>query len=159
MRWLVLLLDFSFRRLLWLWGRARFAALVRCRGEGCVCHWNAELKYPENMILGDHVVIGTNVVLGAKAEIRLGDHVRLSRDVVLETATLDFSEGRLPYRHRAAPIEIESGVWIGARAIVLGGVHIGERAIVAAGALVTKDVPARTIVGGVPARAIGKVDW
>ena len=49
---------------------------------------------------------------------------------------------------------IGSDVWVGAKAIILPGVHIGKGAVIAAGAVVTKDVPAYTIVGGVPARVI-----
>ena len=52
------------------------------------------------------------------------------------------------------PIRIENKVWLGANVTILPGVTIGEGAIVAAGAVVTKDVPPRTIVGGVPANVI-----
>ena len=57
-----------------------------------------------------------------------------------------------------APIHIGRHVWIGANATVLPGVTIGEGAIVAAGAVVTKDVPKNTMVGGVPARVIRTID-
>ena len=52
---------------------------------------------------------------------------------------------------------IGNNVWIGSRAVVLPGVTIGDGAIVAAGAVVNRDVPANTIVGGVPARVIKAV--
>jgi len=55
----------------------------------------------------------------------------------------------------AKPVVIERDVWIGAGVVILKGVRIGEQAIVAAGAVVTKDVAPRAIVGGVPARVIG----
>jgi tetrahydrodipicolinate N-acetyltransferase len=58
----------------------------------------------------------------------------------------------------SAPVIIEDRVWIGTGAIVLKGVTIGEGAVVAAGALVTRDVPAKTIVAGSPARPVGTVD-
>jgi acetyltransferase-like isoleucine patch superfamily enzyme len=57
----------------------------------------------------------------------------------------------------AKPIVIKRNAWIGAAATVLPGVTIGENAVVAAGAVVSKDVPANTVVGGVPARIIKKI--
>lgn len=153
-RVLVNALDRAGGRLAWLWGRVRFGALVRHRGLGCVCHWNAEIKYPDNIRLGNRVIIGANACLGARSPIVLGDDVRLSRDVILETAGLDFSTGAPPYRHVSQPIVLEEGVWVGARAIILGGVTIGRHAVVAAGAVVTRSVPAGAIVAGIPARPV-----
>jgi acetyltransferase-like isoleucine patch superfamily enzyme len=54
-----------------------------------------------------------------------------------------------------SPVEIGEDVWIGAHAVVLPGVRIGSGAVVGAGAVVNRDVPPNTIVGGVPARVIG----
>lgn len=154
LRMILISFDKLVRRLFWAWGRIRFASLVRDKGIGCVCHWNADLKYPENIHLGEGVVIGVNASLGAHNSIRIGNNVRISRDVQIETAGLDFLTGPPPYPHQSQPIVIEDGVWIGARAIILGGVHIGTNAVIAAGSVVTHDVPARTIVGGVPARTL-----
>ena len=53
-----------------------------------------------------------------------------------------------------SPVVIRKNAWIGANATILPGVTVGENAIVAAGAVVSKDVPANTIVGGVPAKII-----
>ena len=153
-RLIVTLLIRVGRRLLWLWGRIRFGVLVRNRGLGCVCHWNAELKYPENLGLGERVIIGTNASLGAHSPITLGDNVRLSREVILETAGLDFSTGTPPYKHTSQPIVLEEGVWVGARAIVLGGVTVGRNAVIAAGAIVTRSVPSGATVAGIPARIV-----
>ncbi|WP_425045267.1 acyltransferase [Primorskyibacter sp. S87] len=141
-------------RLRWLWGRVRFGALVRDRGIGCVCAHDVDLKYPQNMHLGDRVVIGSNVSLGAHSPITMGDDVRISRDVIIETAGLDFSTGQPPYTHISKPVAIEKGVWIGARAVILGGVTLGENAVVAAGSVVSRSVPPGVIVAGVPARPI-----
>ncbi|MDO8651868.1 MAG: acyltransferase [Undibacterium sp.] len=153
-RLFVSIIDIVIRRFFWLWGRLRFGALIRNRGLGCVCHWAADLKYPENISLGERVVIGVNASLGAHSKITIADFVHISRDVHLETAGLDFDEKFPPYSHQSRPIFIDKGAWIGSRSTVLGGVHIGEYAIIAAGSVVTKDVPAYAIVGGVPARIL-----
>lgn len=52
------------------------------------------------------------------------------------------------------PIKIGKRVWIGAHATILSGVTVGDNSIIAAGAVVTKDVPANSVVGGVPAKVI-----
>lgn len=152
--WLVFFIDLILRRMLWVWGRVRFGTLVKNRGLGCVCHWATDLKYPENIFLGERVVIGVNASLGAHSEIRIGDNVHISRDVHLETAGLDFHEKFPPYAHLSQSITIDKGVWIGSRSTILGGVHIGEYAIIAAGSVVTKDVPPFAVVGGIPARIL-----
>ena len=61
------------------------------------------------------------------------------------------------YEANGGNIIIENDVWIGMEALILGGVKIGEGAIVSARSVVTKDVDSYTIVGGVPAKIIGKV--
>jgi maltose O-acetyltransferase len=151
---LINFIDKLIRRILWLWGRVRFGTLVKHRGLGCVCHWATDLKYPENISLGERVVIGVNASLGAHSKITIADFVHISRDVHLETAGLDFDGKLPPYSHQSRPIVIDKGAWIGSRSTVLGGVHIGEYAIIAAGSVVTKDVPAYAVVGGVPARIL-----
>lgn len=63
-------------------------------------------------------------------------------------------------KEKSAPIHIGNHVWIGARATILKGVTIGDGAVVAAGAVVNKDVPPNTLVGGVPARIIKEnISW
>jgi acetyltransferase-like isoleucine patch superfamily enzyme len=59
---------------------------------------------------------------------------------------------------RVAPVDIGDDVWIGRGALVLPGVTIGDGAVVAAGAVVTKDVPAGSVVAGVPAKVVGRAD-
>ena len=55
------------------------------------------------------------------------------------------------------PITIGEGVWIGANATICGGVHIGDHSVIGAGAVVLKDVPADSVVAGVPARVLRKI--
>lgn len=133
-----------------IWSHLRFRALVPKAGDS-VCHWSVEIKYPENLNVGDIVSIGPLCSIGARSPITLGDYVRISRGVVIETAGLD-RETELPFHHLSKPIVIEKGAWIGTHAIILGGVTIGQNAIIGAGTVITKDVPAGAIVVGASSR-------
>lgn len=133
-----------------VWSHLRFRSLVPQAGDS-VCHWSVEIKYPENINVGDFVSIGPLCAIGARSPITLGDYVRISRGVVIETAGLDRSTD-LPYRHLSKPIIIEKGAWIGTNAIILGGVTIGQNAIIGAGTVITKDIPAGAIVVGASSR-------
>lgn len=129
---------------------ARTAALFPT-AEGCFCHWSAEVKYPKRINVGRGVIIGPRCTIGAASPVVLGDNVHLSKGVYVETAGLDFT-APMPYPHIHKPIVIGEGVWIGANAIVLGGVTVGSGSIIGAGAVVSKDVPPRSIVTGQPMR-------
>ncbi len=82
-----------------------------------------------------------------------GDGSLIGHNVVLTTINhdLDPKNGR---KNHYAPIKIGAHVWIGSNATILPGVTIGEWAVVAAGAVVTKDVPPYTVVGGLPAKGL-----
>jgi tetrahydrodipicolinate N-acetyltransferase len=105
---------------------------------------------------------GTNVngltkILVADS-VRIGSECTLSWDVQIldndfHAITVDGST-----RPSTAPVVIGDGVWIGTRVLVLKGVEIGAGAVVAAGAVVSRDVPPGTVVAGMPARVVGKVD-
>ena len=103
--------------------------------------------------------LGKNVTLDLAAPLTLGDEVLLSAGCVILTHQ-DCGQRRMAafYPRRTGPVQIGDGSWIGANAVVLAGVRIGECAVVAAGAVVTRDVPAFTVVGGVPAVRIATLD-
>ena len=89
--------------------------------------------------------------------VTLGDGCQIGHNVVF--ATLD--HGIAPAERRTtvpAPIVLGRNVWVGSNATILRGVTIGDNAVVAAGAVVAKDVEANTIVGGVPARLLRRID-
>jgi maltose O-acetyltransferase len=131
----------------------RTAALFPQAPELPHCHWSVTVKCRENVTLGRGVIIGPKCTLGAIGGITLGDHVRLSEGVIIETAGLNFT-GKPPYPHIHRPIVLEDGVWVGARAIILAGVTVGARSVIGAGAVVSRSVPADTIVSG-----MGVKDW
>lgn len=112
--------------------------------------------YGQNIIIGKNVFLNTSCHFQDQGGITIGDGTQIGHNVVL--ATLNHCED--PARRSQtipAPIVIGKNVWIGANATVTPGVTIGDNAIVAAGAVVTRDVPANTVVGGVPARVIRPV--
>lgn len=91
-------------------------------------------------------------------KIVIGEDVAIARDVIIRDTDAHEILGK---NHcKTKPIVIGNHVWIGTRAIIMKGVTIGDGAVIAAGAIVTKDVPANTIVAGVPATVIREnVEW
>lgn len=109
--------------------------------------------YGKNIRLGKGVFINSGCCFQDQGGIKIGNNVLIGHQVVLAT----LNHGHLP-KGRAdlhgKGIVIEDEVWIGAHATVLPGVRIGHGSIVAAGAVVNKDVPPLSVVGGVPAKLI-----
>ena len=111
---------------------------------------------------GKNITIGRNVFINAGCKfqdqggITIDEGALIGHGVVLATLDHDFAPEKRQQLH-PAPIHIGKRVWIGANAVVTKGVTIGDNAVVAAGAVVTQDVPADTIVGGVPAKVIRKL--
>ena len=101
--------------------------------------------------------INSRCVIDCFNEISIGHDVAISKGVVVRDSD---NHTIIDGRPISAPIRIGDHVWIGLNAVILKGVTVGNGAIVAAGAVVAHDVPARTIVGGVPARILRQnVDW
>jgi acetyltransferase-like isoleucine patch superfamily enzyme len=116
-----------------------------------------QINYGKNTKIGKNVFINFDCVFLDLGGITIEDNVMLAPKVSL------LSEGHpVSANNRqtltTGKIHIKKNVWIGANAIILQGVTIGENAVVAAGAVVSKDVPANTIVGGVPAKFIKNIN-
>ena len=112
-----------------------------------------QVNYGKNTKIGKNVFINFDCTFLDLGGITIEDHVMLAPKVSL------LSEGHpVAVNDRqtltVGRIHIKRGAWIGANATILQGVTIGENAVVAAGAVVSKDVPANTIVGGIPAKHI-----
>ena len=102
--------------------------------------------------IGKGSVINHDCLLYTTGGLILGENVSISSGVWLVTGTHDMNDPLFPDRY--VPIVIGNNAWIGIRATVLAGVTIGEGAVIMAGAIVTRDVPPYTVVGGVPAKVI-----
>ena len=104
--------------------------------------------------IGRNVFINQNCTFYDLGGIDIADDVMIGPNVSIITSghPLELSERRSVTIGK--PIVIDRNVWIAAGATIIGGVTIGESSVVAAGSVVTKDVPANTIVGGNPARVI-----
>ena len=109
--------------------------------------------YGQNITVGKNVFINSGCCFQDQGGIEIGDNVLIGQQVVIATLNHD-----LQPQNRAnmlpAHVKIGNGVWVGAHATILSGVTIGDGAVIAAGAVVTKDVPVNTVVGGVPAKII-----
>ncbi len=110
----------------------------------------------KNITVGKNVFINTGCRFQDQGGIFLADGVLIGHNVVLATLNHDFAPDKRSTMH-PAPITINKNVWLGANVTVVPGVTIGENAVVAAGAVVTKDVPPQTVVGGVPAKVIRRI--
>ena len=111
---------------------------------------------------GKNITVGKNVFINACCHfqdhggVSLGDGCQIGHNVVFAT----LNHGLAPEDRQTtypAPITLGKNVWVGSNSTILQGVTIGDNAVIAAGAVVTKDVPENTIVGGVPARIIRKI--
>lgn len=113
--------------------------------------------FGKNISLGEHIFINSGCKFQDQGGISIGDGVLIGHNVVIATLNHDVSPQKRDTMH-PAPVVIKKNVWIGSNATILPGVTIGEGAIVAAGAVVTKDVSANSIVGGVPAKWMKNID-
>lgn len=105
--------------------------------------------------LGDNCIVNSGCILdGRGGNLKIGNNVDIAKGVWI------FTVGHDPHSDThdtiSQDVVIEDSVWIASRAIILPGVTIGKGSVVAAGSVVTKDVPAMSIVGGNPAKIIGE---
>lgn len=112
------------------------------------------------LVLGDNVAVSPCAHLGADAgRIEIGAHTAIGPGTVIRAANHRFERQDLPIMrqgHEPGQIVIEEDVWIGANCVITPDVRIGRGAVVGAGAVVTRNVAPFSIVGGVPARLIGR---
>ena len=124
--------------------------------------------------IGNKCFIGEGTRIWSARSVSIGNHVLISHNVNIHDTNSHSLSAKQRRQHvddiffrghpadlpdvTDAPVTIEDDAWIGFNAVILKGVTIGDGAVVAAGALVTKDVPARSVVAGVPARVMSRVN-
>lgn len=113
--------------------------------------------FGKNITFGKNVFVNAGCRFQDQGGITIGDGVLIGHNVVLSTANHDLAPSMSRKLHYK-PIFIGDNVWIGSNAVILQGVTLGAWSVVAAGAVVTRDVEPYTIVGGVPAKFIRRVD-
>jgi len=111
--------------------------------------------------IGKDSLIGEYSVIRGQGGVEIGDRVYTSPFTQIIAVNHVFDDPKRSFVDQgitAEGIVIEDDVWLGAGAVITDGVRVGKGAVVAAGAVVTKDVPSYTVVGGVPAKFIKTID-
>lgn len=164
------------------WYVRLLAPLYQHRGRGSKVYWSVRMDTPPyrrfslgkksvvesyscinnavgDVVIGDYTRVGLhNTVIGP---VTIGSHVNLAQGITVTALNHNFSDTSKRIDEQGIstkPVVIEDDVWIGANAVILPGVTVGRHAVVAAGAVVTKDVPPYSIVGGVPAKILKKIE-
>lgn len=106
--------------------------------------------FPYRVCIGDDSQINRGSLLDGRGGVMIGDGVSISHRVEVITGSHDIASKNFCYK--CAPVEICDYIWVGVGAIILKVVRIGEGAVVTAGAVVTKDGPPYSVIGGVPAK-------
>ena len=163
------------------WYIRLLAPLYQHRGRGSKIYWSVRMDTPPyrkfslgrhsvvesyscvnnavgDVVIGDYTRIGIhNTIIGP---VTIGSHVNLAQGITITALNHNFEDKNKRIDEQGVstkPVVIGDDVWIGANAVILPGVTIGKHAVVAAGAVVTTDVPDNTVVGGVPAKVIKKL--
>lgn len=129
---------------------------------GAILHVYNFRGMPQSHIkIGHDSLIGEYSVIRGQGGVEIGDRVYTSPFTQIIAVNHVFDDPNRPFVDQGITAEgiiIEDDVWLGAGVVITDGVKVGKGAVVAAGAVVTRDVPPHTVVGGVPAKPIKTID-
>lgn len=142
--------------------RCALAKKIRCFWARKICTCGQNVNIEHNASFGPALTLGDRSGVGIDCEIygpvTIGKDVMMGPEVVIYTSGHRFDRTDIPMMDQgstdAEPVAIGNDVWIGRRAMIMPGVTIGDGCVIAAGAVVTKDIPAYSVAGGVPAKVI-----
>lgn len=142
------LMPFMGIRIFWL---RLFGANI---GKGLIIKPSVHIKFPWKLTIGDYVWLGEHCWIDNLDNVTICNNVCISQGALLLTGNHDYTVSSFDYRN--APIVLEDGVWIGAKAVVCSGVTCKSHSILTVGSIATKDLEAYTIYQGNPAKEIRK---
>lgn len=153
-----------FRTILWrLYRKKKLYKSFGSVGEKVQISISCVFNHNNNIYFGNNISVQRECSFSGHGNIRIGDGTIIAHCVDIFSGEHNYNSldlEYLPFDERFICEEVNIGrfVWIGSHSIILPGVQIGDGAVIGAGSVVTKDVPALSIVGGNPARIIGYRD-
>ncbi len=141
-------------RVFWGWRRWMLRSFGAMVGREVHIHPSARIFIPWNLSIGDWSSVGFDALLYNLGPLEIGEKVTISQRAHLCGGSHDFRDPAMTLLK--LPVTVGDGAWICADVFVGPGVNVGPGAVIAAGAVVVKDVEAASVVGGNPAKVIGK---